>query len=280
MAARASRRLARQPAGGAGRVPSARANSSPWGWALAGAVVGLALATVLFAPARWLALAVKSATGGHVQMPDAQGTLWRGSARMLLAGGVGSQGSVALPGRVEWRLRPTWTGPNLTLNAACCMAEALRLQVQARAKGALVTMQNHRSNWPAAVLAGLGTPWNTVQAEGQLALATEGLSVEWAEGRWGLAGRLTLDATDMASRLSTLKPMGSYRLTIHGGSLNSLTLETLQGSLQLSGQGQWVGGRLRFDGAATALPEQQEALSNLLNIIGRREGARSVIKLG
>jgi general secretion pathway protein N len=215
-----------------------------------------------------------------VQLLDTEGTVWRGSARALLAGGAGSQGSVALPGRVDWRLRPVWPGASLQLNAPCCMAEAMQLQVQAGAMGALVTVQNHRSGWPAAVLAGLGTPWNTVQAEGQLALATEGLSVEWAEGRWGLAGRVTLDATDMASRLSTLKPMGSYRLTIHGGSLNSLTLETLQGSLQLSGQGQWVGGRLRFDGLATALPEQQEALSNLLNIIGRREGARSVIKLG
>jgi len=57
-------------------------------------------------------------------------------------------------------------------------------------------------------------------------------------------------------------------------------LQTLQGSLQLRGRGQWIGGKLRFEGEAQAAPERQEALANLLNIIGQRMGARSLIKLG
>ena len=44
--------------------------------------------------------------------------------------------------------------------------------------------------------------------------------------------------------------------------------------------GQWVGQRLRFAGEASATPEREGALSNLLNIIGRRNGARSLITLG
>ena len=59
-----------------------------------------------------------------------------------------------------------------------------------------------------------------------------------------------------------------------------LVLATLSGSLQLSGQGQWVGSTFRFVGEASAAPESLAALSNLLNIIGRREGARSIIKVG
>jgi general secretion pathway protein N len=50
--------------------------------------------------------------------------------------------------------------------------------------------------------------------------------------------------------------------------------------LQLSGRGQWAGQRLRFDGAASAKPESVDALSNLLNIIGRRNGATAIIKVG
>ncbi|MGL6206076.1 MAG: type II secretion system protein N, partial [Giesbergeria sp.] len=60
----------------------------------------------------------------------------------------------------------------------------------------------------------------------------------------------------------------------------ALQLQTLQGDLQLSGSGQWVGQRLRFAGEASAAPEREGALSNLLNIIGRRNGARSLITLG
>jgi len=57
-------------------------------------------------------------------------------------------------------------------------------------------------------------------------------------------------------------------------------LNTLEGSLVLTGQGQWVGQRLRFDGAASATPGSIDALSNLLNIIGRRNGATAIIKVG
>ena len=46
------------------------------------------------------------------------------------------------------------------------------------------------------------------------------------------------------------------------------------------GMPMWVGGRLRFSGEASASPEREAALANLLNIIGRRQGSRSVIQIG
>ena len=137
-----------------------------------------------------------------------------------------------------------------------------------------------QSRWPAAILAGLGTPWNTLQIDGDLQLATHDLSVEWIEGRLSIAGRAELRAQRLSSRLSTLRPMGSYRITVLGGQTPSLQLDTLEGSLQLSGSGQWVGSRLRFSGVATAAPDRESALSNLLNIIGRRSGATSIITIG
>jgi general secretion pathway protein N len=74
--------------------------------------------------------------------------------------------------------------------------------------------------------------------------------------------------------------MGSYRITLLGGQTPAVQLDTLEGSLQLSGSGQWVGSRLRFSGTASAAPEREDALANLLNIIGRRSGARSIITIG
>ena len=258
--------------------------SAPWSAAAIGALLGLVLATVIFAPARWLAAGVNQATGGQIMLTDARGTVWTGSARLTLSGGAASQGSMALPGRVDWRMRPSASGRGAAVianvNASCCMTQALQVQTSPRWGGAVLQVANHTSNWPAGLLAGLGTPWNTIQAQGLLALSTQGLSVEWVGGRVVMRGSVQLDALDMASRLSTLKPMGSYRLTLNGGTVNKLQLETLQGSLQLTGSGQWVGGRLRFDGVASSTPERQDALSNLLNIIGRRSGARAIIKVG
>ena len=263
--------------------PSAVAGSalSPWRWAMAGIFAGLILALVVFAPARWLAALVQQASGKHVVLDTPRGGFWQGSAQLVLSGGAGSRDAVALPGQMNWTIRPAWNGLNGRLNAECCMQQALQVQAKPAGWGGVqLLLSDSHSQWPAGLLAGLGTPWNTVQAQGQLTASTQGFTARWVQGRLILAGRLQLDATQISSRLSTLQPMGSYRLLLQGGNPSTLELNTLEGRLQLTGQGQWVGQRLRFDGAASASPESVDALSNLLNIIGRRNGATAIIKVG
>lgn len=254
--------------------------TTPWRWALAGALLGLTLSTVFFAPARWLSLLVQRTSGGQVLLMEARGTVWAGSARVTLTGGLGSTAVATLPGRLAWVLAPGFGGARLLLNADCCMQQAWSMQLQPRWNGMQVRLSDAQSQWPAKLLAGLGTPWNTVQPQGDLHLSTKGLTLAWAAGRLLLTGAAQLDAMNLASHLSTLRPMGSYRFSLTGGTPVTLALTTLQGSLQISGSGQWVGGQLRFNGEASAAPEHQAALSNLLNIIGRRNGARSIIKVG
>jgi general secretion pathway protein N len=252
----------------------------PWAWAIFGAALGLLFALVAFAPARWLAGAVERLTGQHVLLADARGTVWGGSARVVLTGGPGSTNAAALPGRIAWHLQPRWNGVAAALRAECCTQQPIPLRARWRWGGFSLQVGDAGSQWPASVLAGLGTPWNTLQFDGDLRLSTQDLSVEWIEGRPVIAGRAELVALRVASRLSTLRPMGSYRITVQGGTPATLRLETLEGSLQLSGSGQWVGERLRFRGEASAAPEREAALANLLNIIGRRSGARSLISIG
>ena len=245
-----------------------------------GALLGVVSALVLFAPARWLAGSVERATAGRLLLAEPRGTVWNGSAQLSLTGGAGSTDAIALPSRVDWKLQLRPTGLLAQLETACCTSRPLVLRIRPQWGGNEVQVADGQSQWPAALLAGLGTPWNTLQLDGNLLLETRGLSVEWVEGRLSIAGRAELTAQRMSSRLSTLRPMGSYRMTLLGGDTPTLTLDTLEGSLNLSGQGQWVGSRLRFSGAASAAPDREEALANLLNIIGRRSGPRSIITIG
>ena len=253
---------------------------TPWAWALSGAALGLALALLGFAPARWLSGPLAAVSGGQLLLGDVQGTVWNGSGQLTLTGGPGSSDASTLPGRLAWQLRPAWGHLQAQLLADCCMQAPLALDLSPRWGGAHLEVGDQRSLWPALWLTGLGTPWNTIRAEGQLALRTTGFGADWVHGRLRLQGELALDAIDVASRLSTLRPMGSYRFVVAGGDTPRLSLSTTQGALQLRGSGQWTDGRLRFEGEASAAPERIEALSNLLNIIGRREGARSIIKVG
>lgn len=249
-------------------------------WAWLGGLTGVLLALIVFAPAAWLAAALTVGTEARLQALQPRGTLWNGSARLVLTGGGSSLDALALPGRVYWRLRPTWTGVRLQLRADCCTTEPLQMTLAVRPGAWTLTWRDNTSQWPAQVLAGLGSPWNTVQAQGRLALTLRGLSLEWAADRVRVQGSVSLDALALSSRLSTLRPIGSYRLRLLGnGSAGppQLQLETLDGSLQLSGQGHWTGGRWNFRGQASASSEDQGVLGNLLNIIGRRQGAVSII---
>ena len=254
--------------------------AAPWGWALSGGLLGLALAVVFFAPAAWLAAALLEATQGRVNVVEARGTVWSGSGRLLLAGGSGSRDSAALPGRIDWTLRPTWAGASLKLRAVCCTPSPLHARVHWGWDAQDVRFDNSSSEWPTAILAGLGTPWNTVQAEGSLQLTTQDLVIKRFDGRLSLSGNAQVRAVDVSSRLSTVRPMGSYQLLLAGGASPTLELSTLSGTLKLSGTGNWVGPRLRFSGVASVESELSGAFTNLLNIIGRRQGAQSIITLG
>lgn len=251
-------------------------------WAFAGAMAGLAIGMAVFAPAAWLASAVGHLSHGRVQLVEPRGTVWDGSARLMLTGGSASQDARILPGRLGWTLRPGLVRWRLRIDAECCTPQALMADVVPGWRAWRMEIALADSRWPAAVLAGLGAPWNTVQPRGQLRGRTQGLSLEWSEGRIQVQGTATLDVLDLSSGLSTLRPIGSYRLQLLGAGLAQppqLVLETLQGSLKLSGRGQWNGARWNFRGEARAAPEQEPVLGNLLNIVGRRQGARSDIAL-
>jgi general secretion pathway protein N len=261
-------------------------------WAAAGVVLGALLAGIVYAPAAWLAALVGSATGDRFVLADPRGTVWSGSATPMLSGGAGSRDASALPGRLHWQVRPDGLALRVDAQHACCLNGTLRLRVvpgigrlridllPAAGAGAL-------GQWPAAWLAGLGTPWNTLQPTGSLQLSTPGLSVERVGGRWQFSGRADIELNAFASRISTLEVLGSYRLTLASeasGAPARLVLSTTSGALQLSGSGELLGAgassALRFRGLASAAPGSEAVLNNLLNIIGRRQGAQAVITIG
>lgn len=267
-------------AGSRGRRNSPPPAARPGLWAGTGALAGAVTALLLFAPAQWLADAVQGWSSQRVVLADARGTVWNGTAGLMLTGGAGSRDVTTLPGRIQWTLAPTWSGLALRLAADCCTPQALQIRVSPRVGGWQADLASAQAQGPAQLLAGLGTPWNTLQPEGQLVFQSTGLRAQLSEGRLQLSGSAVLEARDMASRLSTLRPLGSYRMRIEGGSGITVVLDTLRGDLQLAGSGQWIGSRLRFAGEASAAPEREAALANLLNIIGRRNGPRSLITLG
>ena len=264
-----------------------KSRSASLRWGAAGAVAGLLAALIAFAPAAWLARGVASVTQQRLLLADARGTVWSGSAVAVLTGGEGSRDASSLPGRLSWTLRPRGLGVELVATHACCLNGDVAIRVKpgiARTEYMLVPPTGWVGQWPTGFLGGLGTPWNTMQLGGTVRLASPGFKVESVQGRWLVDGRADLDMVNVSSRLTTLDTLGSYRMSLTGDAANPgisrVSLTTQEGALKLSGDGTWGPAGLRFRGEATAAPAEEAALSNLLNIIGRRQGARSVISIG
>jgi general secretion pathway protein N len=261
-------------------------------WAIWGAAVGAVIGLVAFAPASWLASAVSSGTHGRVLLAEARGTVWNGSGVVVVTGGEGSRDAATLPGRLNWQVGWQGLGPRLRLTQPCCLAAPVSVALSP-GLGRMawrVTPSTElppaaaMGRWPAAWLAGLGTPWNTMHLSGDLRLSTPGLTLEWVSGRWIVSGRADIDLVGVSSRLATIEPLGTYRLTVAGDpaapGTSTLTLTTQSGALLLTGTGSLGAAGMRFRGEASASAENEAALNNLLNIIGRRSGARSVISIG
>lgn len=256
-------------------------------WAIVGAILGVLVGLVVFAPASWLASAIASATGQRLILADARGTVWSGSAVAVLAGGPDSRDAAYLPGRLEWTLTPRWYGVDVAARHECCINGTATIQIRpgfGRIRATLVPRTDWIGQWPSAWLGGLGTPWNTLQLGGSFRLLSPGVTIESVEGRSRLEGKIDLLLDGVSSRLTTLDTLGSYRVSLSGGGAGNtptlLTVTTQDGPLQLSGNGTWGPGGVKFRGEARAAPTDEAALSNLLNIIGRRDGARSIISIG
>jgi general secretion pathway protein N len=274
----------------------ARAGGVRWGWT--GAFSGALVALVCFAPASWLAEAISAATEQRLLLSDARGSVWSGSAVLVLTGGSGSRDAAALPGRLTWTVRPRGLALETVLRQSCCLHGDVAIVWAPDFGGYTVTLKppaDWVGQWPSAWLAGLGTPWNTLRLGGTTQLLSSGLTIESAQGRWRLRGGLDIELLHASSRLSTLQTLGSYRLSVREGppevqrsgassglpaGTATITLSTMEGALMLTGNGTWGMAGLRFQGEASAVDPDDAALGNLLNIIGRRDGARSVISIG
>jgi general secretion pathway protein N len=255
--------------------------------AVLGTLIGLMLGAIWFAPARWVAQAVASLTQQHVQLVNVHGTVWRGQADLMLTAGTAPGQAAALPSGLSWHWQPVWAGwlPGLQLRllAPCCTPQPLQWQwLPGQHHGAPLEMHAAELQLPLALVQGLGAPWNTLQPQGQLRVMLPAMRWSYGQTMPVIDGPVQFTLLNFGSRLSTLQPLGSYQLLLsaNAGTEPQLTLSTLHGKLQLSGQGSWTARGLRFQGLAETDAQSIDALSNLLNLLGRRDGLRSHLRFG
>jgi len=145
--------------------------------------------------------------------------------------------------------------------------------------------------WPMGWLEGRGFPWNTIHPGGVLTLSTRNLQFSLKGGHWSTLGSAQVEIRQASSRLTTLDSLGTYRVLIQpdpstqvrpgdGASRALVWISTLDGALLIDGRGLIGATGFRLRAEAHAAPGNEAALDNLLNLIGRRNGASSAISIG
>jgi general secretion pathway protein N len=145
--------------------------------------------------------------------------------------------------------------------------------------------------WPMGWLEGRGFPWNTVHPGGVLTLTTHNLSFTLQGGHWRTLGSAQVEIRQASSRLTTLDTLGTYRVLIQpdpstqvkpgeGATRALVWISTLDGALLIDGRGLIGATGVRIRAEAHAAAGSEAALDNLLNLIGRRNGASSAISIG
>jgi len=275
-----------------------RTLQSPLRLALLGSLAGIFLAVLTLAPAFWLSQAIGYLSHQQVLLQHPTGTLWKGSAQLALSSGISSPFALGLPTRLHWQVKPcclSFATPTpepftsastsyltllLELQAPCCLERPFLIAIKPQGLGLLITPQRGQIKLPAHWLEGLGAPWNTLQPKGLLTLENQDFQVLLQKDRVSPKGTLELKIDQLSSRLSTVKPLGSYSVLLNSQSSPQIELSSQANSrLMLKGTGQWEAGRMHFEGLAETSASDEETLSNLLNVLGQRNGRQARLKI-
>lgn len=232
-------------------------------------ILAVALTAAVRAPAAWVGDWVKSQ--GRLRLVDARGTVWSGSAMLGISDG---RQVLLVPGRLSWKIGLGGFGSGRVSADLAHPALAAPLSITLAPRS--TALKAGQAEFPAALLVALGTPFNTVRPGGALAVRWSDVEIKGG----ALAGTFQIDWREAQSALSTVAPLGSYRLQITGGGdVARVQLDTLRGPLRLQGSGTVKGGRVSFKGRASSDPEMRPSLIGLISVLGRRVGDEAILAI-
>jgi general secretion pathway protein N len=131
---------------------------------------------------------------------------------------------------------------------------------------------------PTVDLSRMGSPWNTFKPQASLDVRWDNMVLR--QGQFD--GKAAFELKDIASALTSVRPLGSYRVDVVGsGASADVKLLTTQGPLNLTGNGVWNARQgLRLSIEALADESAKVKLQTLLSLMGRRDGEKTIIRIG
>ncbi len=235
-------------------------------WQLTALVLGVyALGLGVMAPASLIDSGLEQATESRLRLTDMHGTLWSGTGQLEMRDRMQR---TAVARSIAWRVLPEYFLRG-QLRVDVVLDQATK-PFPVTISASQIELANADVNLPAAALA-LGEPkLAPLGLTGDVLLHVARLALK----RNAIEGSATVQWRGAGSAFTRVSPLGDYELRFDGeGTTVRAVLRTLQGPLQLDGQGSWAsGGSPAFLGSARIAPEQRQQLAPLMRLIAVERG--------
>lgn len=224
----------------------------------------------IYAPAQLMGVAFNQFSGGRLDLANSQGTLWQGSAHVLLNNLA--QPSEALDlGKVSWDTQPLQL---LAGKFAVSVTHNQGAPFWMTLDTSRLHIEHATFSLPTEIVSTLVPSLKAAALGGQLAIRCDNFSLTRQE----ILGQAEIDWNQASSALSLLNPLGNYHTKLAGsGSGLTIQLSTLSaGPLIMQGSGRWSASEgLHFEGTAEAEPTAKLQLQELLRVMGNETTAGS-----
>jgi general secretion pathway protein N len=232
-------------------------------------VVALLVALLAQMPASWLVAQAADRLKGQVDIQNATGTLWRGSADVRMV-----QGGMTLKA-VNWRFQPSGLLA-LQWRYAIDINDAALIGNASVGFGlGSITLSNAQLDLAARTAPAVAPMLGAFSPEGRVLANIRSLS---CRGEL-CTGDVMLTWRDAAVSLAELRPLGDYQIeaVLKDGNAD-FDVKTLKGALRAAGKGQLQNGALRFNGELSAPPDQLPRVQGLMRLFGTPD-ERGVLRI-
>ena len=219
-------------------------------------------------PASWFAWGMNYYSHNTVRLDPLSGSLWHGKGRLVI------YYPQTVPhdfGNAEWRINPLWLITGRAQVELQTNKQDMKVKTTFSLGKGTIALKDTDATFPATSISDLYQPAIMIGPQGRIRLTTSNLFF----GQQNMEGSAALEWLAASSSLSTVQPLGDYRLDITGaGKTANLKVSTLRGDLELTGQGQWqpANGQIQFTGSAVAKNNGKE-LEPLMLLLGNDAGS-------
>jgi general secretion pathway protein N len=223
-------------------------------------------------PAAYVGAQLQANLPGRVEVTDARGTLWNGSARASFAA---SRNRLTLD-TVEWRLLPSRLLAGEIAYDIRAHGAGLDASAQVAHGFSGMRVRGLSAKGDASGLAIVVPIIATWRPAGPILVSAPEVAIRGRD----VKGALEIEWRDAATGLSDVRPLGSYRATWKAeNGPGQVEVATIRGPLRVTGKGTASpASGFQFSGEARAEGDAAKSLEPLLDLIGPRrpDGARAL----